>query len=584
MTMADLEPQDSVVVYPNDDEGREKKMVDDAETMTCGGGSDSPGGVDGLEPTATDGIADECKLVESGSASEVEGEDDDDVIDDEEEEEEEDENNKNGAPEIESTELSAEALLALSKSRLDEVPQPQNAMNEGKLKDNEKAEEDVDTPVASSEENANMSTKVDSNSPAKATLDEPGIVKDQAYFIELAMKKAKESKVISSPTNDNKHEDPTYLHKLAEKKVAEAEAKAKADEEKTGEHVIKPVLLPAKPTRNENSELWALLNYSKARLETGATPHVGGGGSGKKASGSSRGSSIRGDDTMSVSSKLSRSSKRSQSSRLTTTGASVTVVGGPDDAKMGEGDGPFPDVTDNGDVASVDGSVSLESATKNYSDANDDDDDDDDEEEESDNSDEEEGDDDSSEGEEEEDDLPDFLKNNDDEEIDPEEARELYEAAKFKAASILSVTKDNLTDVQMLQAIAIAEDAAKNGEEKFSTKRSLFKLNEAKVEDLKSLLSLSFAQTSSTTEQDGVTPKERERYTGGWGIGGGRLIKKLGTVAQDFREKCNEIDAKKEKARVGQPTGKDMLNAAMLDLRTQIEELYPKREGDNDKV
>ena len=136
----------------------------------------------------------------------------------------------------------------------------------------------------------------------------------------------------------------------------------------------------------------------------------------------------------------------------------------------------------------------------------------------------------------------------------------------------------------MLQAIAIAEDAAKNGEEKFSTKRSLFKLNEAKVEDLKSLLSLSFAQTSSTTEQNGVIPKERERYTGGWGIGGGRLIKKLGTVAQDFREKCNEIDAKKEKARVGQPTGKDMLNAAMLDLRTQIEELYPKREGDNDKV
>lgn len=569
--MTDLQPQESIV-QPNDDE----KMVHLAENT---GGSDSPGGVDGLEPTATtDVVADECKLVESESASDVEGGDEgDDDDDDEDEEDEVEEINQDDTPEIDINEMNAEQLLALSKSRLDNLPQTRTTVDEEIINHDENEGEAAAVPASEGDEQSDddiINSKVEvGSSPPDDIADEP-VVKDQAYYIELAMQKAKESKTpspqkkisspqknIEAPSSPQKKviEDPAYLHKLAERKVAEAEAKAKVDEEKTGaDNIIKPALLPAKPTRNENSELWALLNYSKARLETGATPTLG------KKTGGSRGSSIRGaDDTISISSKLSKSSKRSQSSRLT---APVTVVGGPgDDAKAGD-EGPFPDVTDNGEAASVDGSVSLESATKNYSDAHDDD--------ESDNSDdandEDDDEDGSSEEEDEEEDLPDFLKDNDEDEIDPEEARELYEAAKFKAASILSVTKDNLTDVQMLQAIAIAEDAAKNGEDKFSTKRSLFKLNEAKVEDLKSLLSLSFTQTS--TEQESVAPKARERYTGGWGIGGGRLMKKLGTVVQDFREKCEEIDAKKEQARVGQPTGKEILNAAMVDLRAQIEE------------
>lgn len=564
--MTDLQPQESIV-HPTDDGPGPEKMVHHVENSD---GSDSPGGVDGLEPTATEIVADECKLVESESASVAER-DDDEEDDDEEEDEEGEENNQDDAIEI--NELNAEQLLALSKSRLDKLPQARTTAEEESVDNDENEAEGESEDVASegdahADNNNNCTTKVEvESSPSNDTADEPA-VKDQAYYIELAIKKAKESKTpspqkknIEAPSSPQKKiiEDPAYLHKLAERKVAEAEAKAKVDEERTGDNIIKPALLPAKPTRNENSELWALLNYSKARLETGATPTLG------KKTGGSRGSSIRGaDDTVSISSKLSKSSKRSQSSRLT---APVTVVGGPGDDAKADDDGPFPDVTDNGEAASVDGSVSLESATKNYSDANEDGDDD-----ESDNSDNENNDDedDSSEDEDEEEDLPDFLKDNDEEEIDPEEARELYEAAKFKAASILSVTKDHLTDVQMLQAIAIAEDAAKNGEDKFSTKRSLFKLNEAKVEDLKSLLSLSFTQTS--TEQESVAPKARERYTGGWGIGGGRLMKKLGTVVQDFREKCEEIDAKKEQARVGQPTGKEILNAAMVDLRAQIEE------------
>lgn len=285
-----------------------------------------------------------------------------------------------------------------------------------------------------------------------------------------------------------------------------------------------------------------------------------------KKSGSKNGS-VRGDD-VSVSSKLSKSSKRSLGSRKSMTKAApFAVVGGPGDlasplgATPKEGEemagAPFPDVTDDGNQ-SVDGSVSLESQTKANEDESDNSDDSDDDDEES-----------SDEEEEEEDELPDFLKDTDDA-VDPEEAKALYEAAKFKAASILSVSEDMLTDVQMLQAIAIAEEAARKGDEKFSTKRSLFKLNEAKIEDLKSFLNLS------------VTPKNGRRASAAnigegenveWGIGRGRFLKKVGASWRGFKEKCNEIDDKKQQEREGQPTGSEMLSAAMLDLKAQIEEM-----------
>jgi hypothetical protein len=329
--------------------------------------------------------------------------------------------------------------------------------------------------------------------------------------------------------------------------VQEAQAKALADEESMGENVVKPVL-PPKPARSENTELWALLNYSKMRLETGETPRVG-----SKKSGSKSGS-LRGDDAASVSSKLSKSSKLSMGSR-NHNDAPVAVVGGPGGMnavggeEVGDADVPLQDVNGNGD-ASVDGSVSSESATKKDEESDNSDDDDNDEDE-------------SIEDDEEEEDLPDFLKDNDEREIDPEEAKALYEAAKFKAASILSVTKDNLSEVQMLQAIAIAEEAAKKGEEKFSTKRSLFKLNEAKVEDLKELLNYASSQTSEETE----TSKVEAGADVGWGMVRdmlrGRLFKKLGTVVKDFKVKNDEEEA------------------VMLDLKAQIEdyEEYVKKKG-----
>ena len=136
----------------------------------------------------------------------------------------------------------------------------------------------------------------------------------------------------------------------------------------------------------------------------------------------------------------------------------------------------------------------------------------------------------------------------------------MYEAAKFKAASILSVSEESLTDVQMLQAIAIAEEAARNGDEKFSTKRSLFKLNEAKIDDLKSFLNLGQESTNQSGNQQV-----------GWGIGRGRFIKKVGSIVQNFKTRCEELDERKQQERAGKPTDVELLSSAGYDLKAQIE-------------
>ncbi|KAL3780521.1 hypothetical protein ACHAW5_007167 [Stephanodiscus triporus] len=464
-------------------------------------GPHSPDGVDVELPTTTTAAGDDDDD-DDGDDGEFESDESGSDRDDEEfrEEREEEGGDEKHAESME--DMDAADLLALSKSRLGrgagDDPQTPPATTAGS---GATEEDDGDDDDAGADDNVEEE-KIDAD--ADSRVDEP---KDQAYYVELAIAKRKLEEARLKAENDNDPEyllklaekkleevrlkaendnDPEYLLKLAEKKVQEAEAKARADEEAMTEGVIKPSL-PPKPARSENTELWALLNYSKMRLETGTTPQVG-----KRRD--SKSGSVRGDDAASVSSKLSKSSKLSMGSR--NNDATVTVVGGPGGAnavggeEVGDTDAPLQDVNDNGD-ASVDGSVSSESATKNDegSDNSDDDDNNDDE---------------SSEDDEEEEELPEFLRDNDEGEVDPEEAKALYEAAKFKAASILSVTKDDLSDMQMLQAIAIAEEAAKKGEEKFSTKRSLFKLNEAKVEDLKAFLNLS----SSPSSEEGETKKD----------------------------------------------------------------------------
>mmetsp|Transcript_21928 Transcript_21928/g.45909 ORF Transcript_21928/g.45909 Transcript_21928/m.45909 type:complete len:645 (-) Transcript_21928:407-2341(-) len=619
MKMDALQPEEIIV---NQKEASHEMEEKDGVSKVESGGPDSPDGVDGVSPmdaqeSESDDSDDSGDSDESGSGSE-------------EDEEEEEEAMPDG-----DTNDDLHALLQFSKSRLEKKPQPPPVAEptptptqddddsddesdvEDDASDNENSEEIADAGEAvEGDMNSNAKPPVD-ESPAinKAHSDEkkmdtdavsPPENKDQSYYIELAMKKAKVHKLMEKKEEDEESnllklaeekmkeaelkakqdddayllslaekkmkeaelkakqdDDPVYLRKVAEEKVKNALAKSKEEEEATSDNVARPGM-PVKPARDENAELWALLNYSKRRLETGSTPQV------KK-----RGPMVKGDD-VSVSSKLSKSSKRSAHSKNSakkSAPAAIAVVGGPGDSVMspmasgggtdanggdatdvdGEGagktDAPFQDVTDTGDD-SVDGSVSLESGTKNSDESDNSDDEDSDE-----SSDEEE--------EEEEDDLPDFLKDSGE---DPEEAKMMYEAAKFKAASILSVSEEKLTDVQMLQAIAIAEEAARKGDEKFSTKRSLFKLNEAKIEDLKSFLNLSI---SPKVSQQRASPKNEEVR---WGIGKGRFIKKIGSVIQDFKEKCEEIDNKKEIERKGKPSNVEMLQIGMQDLKSQIEE------------
>ena len=572
LKMAAVQPDDQIIV---DNEETGEQESDGMSKQQSDGGPISPDGVDQLQPNSST-------------------EDDDCESEEEESDEEEEEEDPQKEEEMNLDELDGAALLALTKSRLEKQPTPaapqtapendadsdsENEDYEEDARDNDDTEHTTNAANAEgSSEEADAAKSPTPESPIEekkseaehGAPDEP--VKDQAYFLELAMKKHQEAETMAQNDNDSDLElamrkskeaelkaqrdtDPTYLLKLAEQKVAEANAKARADEESTPGEVIKPAL-EVKPTRSENSELWALLNYSKMRLETGSTPNVGGG----KKSGSKQGS-VRGDDNMSVSSKLSKASKRSLGSRRSIqskSGAPISVLGGPGDlrnsqhgtsAEGGENkmDAPFPDVTNDGDD-SVDGSVSLESNTKDRED-----DEDSEDEENSDDSDEEES-------SEEEEDLPDFLKDAE-EAMDPEEARALYEAAKFKAASILSVSEEKLTDVQMLQAIAIAEEAARKGDDKFSTKRSLFKLNEASVEDLKAFLSFGIPKSS----EEGTAAAGGEESVG--------IRQRWGSRWSNFKQRCNEIDDKKHIERAGQPSLKEMSSAAMLDLKAQIDEL-----------
>ena len=171
---------------------------------------------------------------------------DDDIISESSSSDDEDEFEDAKEEETEVEELDAAALLAFSKSRLEkesptkQPPAPQT--------EKEAVVDDTDAGNKSPVEEK----KIDDNETEEAD-DEP-VVKDQAYFIELAMKKSREAEIQAK-----KDDDPSYLMKLAEKKLEEANAKAKLDEEAMGENVIKPVI-PSGPKRSENAEMVSCYN------------------------------------------------------------------------------------------------------------------------------------------------------------------------------------------------------------------------------------------------------------------------------------------------------------------------------------
>lgn len=166
---------------------------------------------------------------------------DDDIISESSSSDDEDEFEDAKEEETEVEELDAAALLAFSKSRLEkESPTKQPAPQ------TEADDTDAGNKFPLEEK------KIDENETEEAD-DEP-VVKDQAYFIELAMKKSREAEIKAK-----KDDDPSYLMKLAEKKLEEANAKAKLDEEAMGENVIKPII-PSGPKRSENAEMVSCYN------------------------------------------------------------------------------------------------------------------------------------------------------------------------------------------------------------------------------------------------------------------------------------------------------------------------------------
>lgn len=503
---------------------------------------------------------------DSGSGSESSSEDEEDFVDAQAGQEEEE-----IMPDGDSN-ADLHALLAFSKSRLENTPkaEPHTSGEEEEEEEHEDGSEDqqnndddnnnnnCDSEQSNHEEETPLfeTAHSEEDNSSSTTTESPNLNgSDQDNALEIAKQKLAQAEAKAAADDDT--DDPAYLLRLAEKKVKEAEEKAKLDEEATsgtvGGVVVKPAVSSTR--RSEaNSELWALLNYSKMRVETGATPQLA-----KKAT-----APTTQKDDISVSSKLSKSSKRSLNSKKSNTSkmshsnSETKVTINVDEGglpKSAERDAPVPDVTgdDNASVDSLENSVEDEdedeelrsSRSDGEDESSDDDDDDDDEEEE----------------------MPSFLQ--DDDGIDPEETKRLYEEAKFKAASILSVSEEKLTDVQMLQAIAIAEEAARSGEEKFSTKRSLFKLSEAKLEDLRSFLDFGENKEKASTTPSTAT---RTVETPGWGIGRGRFAKKVGTMFSDFRDKCHELDERKLREREGKPTNVELLDAAMVSIKKELDE------------
>ena len=154
---------------------------------------------------------------------------DEDEFEDAEESEDDDDFEDAQEDETQVEELDAAALLAHTKQRLEKAA-PSTTNHEHTNSGEEKAT-DIDKPPQSPDEEK----KVDTIYRAIDEANEP--VKDQAYYIELAMKKSKEAEVKAK-----QDDDPGYLMKLAEKKIADAEAKAKEDEAAMGENVMKPVV------------------------------------------------------------------------------------------------------------------------------------------------------------------------------------------------------------------------------------------------------------------------------------------------------------------------------------------------------
>ena len=425
------------------------------------------------------------------------------------------------------------ALLAFSKKRLDTVKQPPD----GESQRDGATQEEAETKEQQEE-------KTDTDDVAAAAAPAETAQDDVPEETENAATNA---------SDDNEGSN-----------AAASEAKTKAEDDegtdtaaaaaKTDGMSSKEAAAKASQADDSQKELWALLSYSKQRLETGA--HAGSQKKEKKKSSSRKKRSS------------SMGTAGSMKSPLTSPTASPARRPKKSDAAAAEGDM---------EELQLDGGGGGENEKKANADAVDDDDDgqhsresvasegsdgermDSDEEEYS-NEDAEElsSDEEDSEEEDSEDShddsrggipaTPSFLRQleeTDKEGPDSTDAKIMSDAARSYADAILSVADEkgtgDLTEKQMLEAMSVAEAAAAAGEERFTTSIAQLRLHEAKVASKKMAISMKAevdkAAKSAKTVKDRQVARQNKIFSGKRPAG-----KWITGKVKEFQETCAKVD------------------------------------------
>ena len=509
------------------------------------------------EPTTSnDRIPDDDQHVSRDSEHVEDSSDDEDGSDDDDDDEEgkassSDESPTSVADDIPEGDSNADlhALLAFSKKRLDTVkPVPDESQQDNNNNNN-------NTNTKSNDE-AQNEAKEEQQEEKKEDDDEEGD-EDQTKEtndVAAAGKTTQDvpDETVAADDIDGSNADTADASKA--KADDEATAAAKLDGMSSKEAAAKA----SQAGEDSNKELWALLSYSKQRLETGA--HAGQ-KKDKKKSGSSRkkrSSSIGTSGSMkspltSPTASPARNPRKTDAAADTdmeelhldggdyTTG-NVEDEGGQHSRKSVASETLHDEDADGPEVERVDDGVVEEEYSN------------DDEEELS--SDEEGSEVGSSDEEEESDDdstggipaTPAFLRQleeTDKEDPDSTDAKLMSDAARSYADAILSVadekTTGDLTDEQMLEAMCVAEAAAAAGEERFTTSIAKLRLHEAKEASKKVAVSMKEeaekAAKTAKAAKDRQVARQNKIFSGKRPAG--RWIK---GKMKEFQETCAKVD------------------------------------------
>ena len=344
----------------------------------------------------------------------------------------------------------------------------------------------------------------------------------------LAMSKSRLAAATSSPREEPEGADDVTEEEEVEQDLKNAEDAVEEDHDDEEEEEKQKDLLDvgaaeeeeeagARPNpRPENSELWALLNYSKQRIETGA--HAPGTPPPPRARRRTSPKSATGAPDLPAEEGISAGSSSGNAEGANQEGAAAASEKGRPD---------YDDLDDSDYVPSE-----SESCSESYYDDSDFDD------------------------ENAVPSTPAFLRKLEDSESNPTALPDpvLNDAARSYADAILRASDEkqpgNLTDEQMLEAIYVAEEAAKNGESSFATFGNMARLHEAKAKmrDLRESMNVDMGKAamrdlreSMKVEMDKAAisarevRQETERRIGVRGMWFKNKVK-------NFQETCRNID------------------------------------------